>query len=1360
LKHFLTRNFSLIHGAGGGKKQDRPDPPPPATLLPPKLGKLRSLSSYSYSESIDMLGEGPIEGLVNQNGEIVDGYRIFESIYIDDVPVKKTINPFDESIEKASVSLENLAAAISNVWKNESGETIDKSLSSLSLQDGSYQSDRNVSDPYKFHFVDSGNISAEIVSGKTNIAKCILRGINDLKRVSVDKKQDSTCKSISRQKLLRFDGYSTFSSIETSLLKDFPSSTDYPFFCIKINLGDFYSQSSRPVQDAGEFGVNKFCSAYLDSDISSYVFEKLEISEIGKRRVLRPLRWLDMSYLSLGASTSDVKICGSIYIFGVQENGYPTHETVEAISSNVKNFYMIDFSSEKYNYYNILAEIKNGEELQSSLGFFDKTYLDKNYGIKLLGPFSTQGQTPRIKNFAPKIPKNGVIDIFPSPFEYTSFQEGAYISEEDRNFLAEEWNLQEFLLKNGKFYKAARNYRNRGLRKLKQVYLNDNGNFQVEVLWPKKRKDGAIKLSENEFLTTKPDTFYKFIFTKTGDVFTRSLKKYEYKSEIQMAFDRQSNPFEENVSDEKITDVTYKIDSFKKQIAASLIAVGDFEGSNDTRGGKSYSNWSAGSYSQFDEEPNAVTHVIKNPNVSSVYVTMGVRVLSDTVEKTKDIKGIGENIDAGTRIPTLVKFRIEMGLQDLNGVERDPTEILDFQITGLTESPVLIDIGRTENANSLASYSRFIQGPDNVASALAIPQSTDGSFRYIRVTRLTPETYSSLIRREISLEKVTEIINAKFSYPNSAIVGVKLDSRTLSSLPPRSYDARLKRILVPSNYYPLRTNGTDKRLYKTTSEFIAAPESDKIIYNGEWDGTFKEAWSDNPVWIVFDLLTNKRYGLGNFIEASDVNVWELYKIGRFCDAVNDDGVFTGVPSATGGLEPRYSCNIIIGDNVNVFDAIQNISAAFRGNVFYSNSYIDFTDDRVKLPKAFFNNQNVREGIFNYTNSRRDEQYNTLEVNYFDRDDSFKAKVEYIEDSEDIKKRGVLRTEIDTYGITSRAHANRIGKHVIYSTVNENQAVSFVCGPEILSCKPGDLISVEDDLKSLQKNIGRVLDIDYSNRILRVDDSFDSAKFFNEVSLFIPTGQNTYADYYNRAVSPSKLSMNYLYANDVPQIATFSITGHENLSFGSKLYLNATGENIALLDKAKIGGIYSVTLSGLQQEIYKLTTVKESSSVEYEVAAIKFDTGKFGQIESGQSLVDFYNNYPNVTSPTQGSETIRQSFLYQLGYPVINSVTTGNYDQQADSIDISGSWQAASNATSYDYELITPKFNSITGRTTGNHAVFTDQTQAGRFVFKVSARNEESIPNPIGPTNSSGIVVLSYSAPIRNNSIFAGIKIKQ
>lgn len=1328
MNHFLKKNFSSIGGAGGGKGKS--DPPPAAQLVPPKLGALSVLLSYSYSESVDLLSEGPIEGLVNQKGQYLDGHRIFEGIYIDDTPIKKSVDPLGDYLTNYSLDLSGIFNSLTNSWIS-GGEFFDKSFSALSSSEVSYDPTRTVNDPYAAYLFSSETLGGEIIYGRRNIAKAIFKGRNLLRALADDESVATSLKEIVQQKLLRFDAFSSWTSIESQYLKDYPLSTDYPFFCYKINLGNYYDQTTEPIQ-SGSFPVSKYSSVILDADIANSVFQRIEDTEIASRRMLRPLSWIDMSFLT------ETGIGGYIYVFGVQENGFPTRESILAARNTIQSIKVIDYGEEKYNYTNVLAEVRNGEELQSPLGFFDKTYLDKEYSIKLLGPFSNQGETLKLVNFSKGDPSGIIGNLEGTASGGSAISGETLISETDKASLETLWALEGRLLKDG------------AKRKLTEKYLE---------LFAKGYKRTVVKTDDDNFTVTikfllSSGTYNTWAIKKTAGVFSYTASPVET--------DTPGYDLPVAIYGSLATEFPGELAMYRSRfLSMAVLLAAATEGSQDTRlGSKSFSDWSAGSYSQFDEEPNSVTHIVRNPNVNSVYLTMGIRALSDTAETARTLTGTTQSVDAGTKIPTAVRFKVELGLQDANGVEREPEKSITYQVIGLAESPALIDIGRTENANSVPTYARFIQGTENIASELTLPEPTEGSLRYVRVTRTTHETYSSLIRREISLEKVTEVIDNKFSYPNSAVVGIKLDSRTLSSLPPRSYDARLKRILVPSNYYPLHPDGQDKRLFATVSGFDSAIQSDKLIYDGNWDGTYKWAWSDNPAWILFDLLTNSRYGMGNYIDAAQINKWELYRIGRFCDAVDDDGYFVGTPSATGGLEPRYSCNIIIADRVNVWDAIKNITSTFRGNIFYNASFIDFTDDRVKLPVALFNNQNVKDGVFNYTNSRRDQQYNTLEVAYFDRDDGFKNKVEYIEDAEDIKKRGVLRTDIDTFGVTSRAQANRIGKHIIYSTVNENQAISFVAGPEILACRPGELIIVEDELKSLQKNIGRVLDIDKSNKVLRLDGQFDTGNFLNEVTLFIPTGQKTYDDYYDLSVSPSKLAMNQLYANDVPKISTFGVTGYDNLDYGCNLYLNRTGENISLLNKAKVGGIYSITLSGLKQEIYKLTTIRESSPIEYEVSAIKFDTGKFAQIESGQSLVDFYNNYPNVKLPTEGAQSIQQNNTYQLSYPVVNSLTTGYFDYQADSIDIAANWTSVNGATHYDYELVTPKFHSITGRTTGNTVIFNDQPEAGRFTFRVAARNISSIPNPISPTYSSGITVLSISAPVRSNSVFAGVIIKQ
>ena len=194
---------------------------------------------------------------------------------------------------------------------------------------------------------------------------------------------------------------------------------------------------------------------------------------------------------------------------------------------------------------------------------------------------------------------------------------------------------------------------------------------------------------------------------------------------------------------------------------------------------------------------------------------------------------------------------------------------------------------------------------------------------------------------------------------------------------------------------------------------------------------------------------------------------------------------------------------------------------------------------------------------------------------------------------------------------------------------------------------------------------------------------------------------------------------------------------------------------------KIGVPCSVTLANTSQEIYKIQSIKELNLNEYEIIASKFDTGKFAEIEAGESLNDFYSSFPSVrqTQINEGSGySVNNQAKYDLsGVPLITSFTTGNFDAQNDVIDINGTWQSVSGANSYNVELITPKYRSIKKQTSLNSVVFEDQSEVGTFKLKVSAVQTGVYPVLISATHSAALKVLSYTAPVRSNGVIAGVQ---
>ena len=455
--------------------------------------------------------------------------------------------------------------------------------------------------------------------------------------------------------------------------------------------------------------------------------------------------------------------------------------------------------------------------------------------------------------------------------------------------------------------------------------------------------------------------------------------------------------------------------------------------------------------------------------------------------------------------------------------------------------------------------------------------------RYVKVKRLSHETLSSLINKAISLEKVTEIIPQNFSYPFSAIVGTKIDSRAFSQIPVRTFDCKLKKVLVPSNYFPNNANGEDLRYLNSGK--------DVVIYSGDWDGTFKLSWTNNPAWILMDILINKRYGLGNYIESEQVDVWELYKIARWCDAVDENGKYLGVPDAYGGIEPRHAFNAIIKDKFNVFDMLNQIASVFRGHVYYMNSLITFEDDRPKDPIGEFNNSDVKDGLFNYANHKKDDEYTAVDVLYNDEKDNFKPKIEFVEDSEGIRKRGILKKEINAFGITSKSQARRMGSHFLYQTSKENLNVSFTTDLKALLYRPGDFISINDELINSKKNFGvikNVKNVDADKFCVVIDKLLDKEIFDEKrIALHIPKIKPKYEDllykteYYPDNLIVKNLTFLEKYFKSIqPQNSIYQdgLLSHEN----TLLPLNNADGNKSYTGLFK--GNYKVTQNGATQTI--------------------------------------------------------------------------------------------------------------------------------------------------------------------------------
>lgn len=345
----------------------------------------------------------------------------------------------------------------------------------------------------------------------------------------------------------------------------------------------------------------------------------------------------------------------------------------------------------------------------------------------------------------------------------------------------------------------------------------------------------------------------------------------------------------------------------------------------------------------------------------------------------------------------------------------------------------------------------------------------------LRAIRLTEDHKDdSYLYDDTYIDSIGEIVNTSLNYPNSALVGLKINSEQFgSTMPSRSYLIKGLKIRVPSNY-----------------------NADTNSYDGNWDGTFKLASSSNPAWILFDLLTNTRYGLGEFVKESMINIGELYQIGRYCDAFVDDGF--------GGKEKRFAINTQITSRQDAYRVVQDIAGAFRGMVYWAGGMVHITQDSPADPVMLFSNSNVVNGSFVYKGSARKDRYSVALITYNNKEDGYKQSVEYVEDQEAIKRYGIRKTESVAFGCTSRGQAHRVGLWTLYTSRMESDVITFAVGMDSVFLMPGDIVLIADKFRAGRRNSGRITGYTYNS--IKLDAPVDLTSVGNHITFLSAEGK--------------------------------------------------------------------------------------------------------------------------------------------------------------------------------------------------------------------------------------------------------------
>lgn len=325
---------------------------------------------------------------------------------------------------------------------------------------------------------------------------------------------------------------------------------------------------------------------------------------------------------------------------------------------------------------------------------------------------------------------------------------------------------------------------------------------------------------------------------------------------------------------------------------------------------------------------------------------------------------------------------------------------------------------------------------------ISLPQTEAGPWN-IRVSRITPDSTDSTLSNDTWWDSYTIITETKMQYRHSAGTALELDSSLFSSVPARGYHIKGIRVRIPSNYDPIART-----------------------YTGIWDGTFQVAWTNNPVWCWYDLVTHPRYGMGRYVDESLLDKWTLYSTAQYCDEL--------VPDGLGALEPRFTCNLFLQDREEAFTVITNMASIFRSIAYGGAGGIAVVQDAPRDPIALFTNANVLEGKFTYADASIKARHTVALVTWNDPKDLYRQKIEYVEDEEGVLKFGIIPTEVVAFGCTSRGQANRFGEALLLAEKMESETVSFTAGLDSGFVYPGAVFEVADKERSLVRLGGRLL----------------------------------------------------------------------------------------------------------------------------------------------------------------------------------------------------------------------------------------------------------------------------------------------
>lgn len=513
-----------------------------------------------------------------------------------------------------------------------------------------------------------------------------------------------------------------------------------------------------------------------------------------------------------------------------------------------------------------------------------------------------------------------------------------------------------------------------------------------------------------------------------------------------------------------------------------------------------------------------------------------------------------------------------------------------------------------------------------------LPRATTGWL--MRITRVTINQNNNKISDTMQIAGFTEVIDAKIRYPNTALLYIEFSAEQFRSIPAVTVETKLKKMQVPSNYDPVARS-----------------------YTGIWDGTFKQAWTDNAVWMTYDITTADRFGLGRRIKPWMVDKWELYRISQYCDQL--------VPDGKGGQEPRFICNLNLQSKADAWSLLRDISAIYRGMTYWAQGQVFTLSD---MPRATdfdfaYTRANVIDSKFTYSSASERTRYSRALISYDNPANNYDTDVTAVTDAKLQRRYGDNPLEISAIGCTRESEAQRRGKWALL-TNSKDRAVTFKVGLDGRIPLPGYVIPIADELLAGRPVGGRISAV--NGKVITLDRD-TQAKPGDRLILNLPDGKCE-----GRTVQ-------LVSGRQVTVTVAYSVAPEREL-------------------------VWALDADDLAIPLYRVVSVARPEPGVFEISAVQYDPSKFAHIDTGARLEERpISVVPITVVPAPTSVTLTSSYAVNQGI----AISTMNI-----------SWPAVAGAVAYDVEWRKDSGNWIKVQRTGSTSVDVTGIYSGAYVSRV------------------------------------------